>query len=92
MLQRQLTAHYSQSKERNMKKIRLEALSNKQKHLKALWMLTLILKIQKNIEMKRNSQCMISFSDTPLLSLTILNSNENEKNSQTSNGLIEKSL
>ena len=31
MLQRQLTAHYSQSKERNMKKIRLEALSNKQK-------------------------------------------------------------
>ena len=31
MLQRQLTAHDSQSKERNMKKIRLEALSNKQK-------------------------------------------------------------
>ena len=31
MLQRQLTAHNSQSKERNMKKIRLEALSNKQK-------------------------------------------------------------
>ena len=42
--------------------------------------------------MKRNSQWMISFSDAPLLSLTILNSNENEKNSQNSNGLIEKSL
>ena len=35
---------------------------------------------------------MISFSDTPLLSSTILNSNENEKETQTSNDLMGKSL
>ena len=32
---------------------------------------------------------MISFSDTPLLSSIILNSNENEKETQTSNDLME---
>ena len=35
---------------------------------------------------------MISFSDTPMLSSTILNSNENEKETQTSNDSMEKSL
>ena len=35
---------------------------------------------------------MIIFSDAPLLSSTILNSHENEKETQTSNDLIEKSL
>ena len=35
---------------------------------------------------------MISFSDTSLLSSTILNLNENEKETQTSNELIKKSL
>ena len=35
---------------------------------------------------------MISFSDTSLLSSTILNLNENEKETQTSNEFIKKSL
>ena len=35
---------------------------------------------------------MISFRDTPLFSSTILNSHENEKETQTSNDLMEKSL
>ena len=35
---------------------------------------------------------MISFTDTPLLSSTILNSNENEKETRTGNDLMEKSL
>ena len=35
---------------------------------------------------------MIGFRDTPLLSSTILNSHENEKETQTSNDLMEKSL
>ena len=35
---------------------------------------------------------MISFSDISLLSSTILNLNENEKETQTSNELIKKSL
>ena len=35
---------------------------------------------------------MISFSDTPWLSSTILNSNENGQETQTSNDLMEKSL
>ena len=35
---------------------------------------------------------MISFSDTSLLSSTILDLNENEKETQTSNELIKKSL
>ena len=35
---------------------------------------------------------MISFRDTPLLSSTISNSHENERETQTSNDLMEKSL
>ena len=35
---------------------------------------------------------MISFSDTSLLSSTILNLNENEKETQTSNELIKKAF
>ena len=85
------TARYARSKERSTKKIKLEALSNKQKTSDSYSDVdfnTENLEIYSN---EINSQC-ISFSDTPMLSSTILNSNEKENETQTSNDLMDKSL
>ena len=85
------TARYARSKERSTKKIKLEVLSNKQKTSDSYSDVdfnTENLEIYSN---EINSQC-ISFSDTPMLSSTILNSNEKENETQTSNDLMDKSL
>ena len=86
------TALYSRSKERSTKKIKLEPLSNKQKTSERSLDVDFNTENVETYSNEINSQCMISFSDTPLLSLTILNSNKNEKETQTSNDLMEKSL
>ena len=86
------TARYSRSKERSTKKIKLEALSNKQKTSESSLDVDLNTENLETYSDEINSQCMISFSDTPMLSSTILNSNENEKETQTSNDSMEKSL
>ena len=83
------TARYSRSKERSTKKIKLEALSNKQKSSESSLDFDFNTENLETYSSEINSQCMISFSDTPLLSSTILNSNENEKETQTSNDLME---
>ena len=85
------TVRYSRSKERSTKKIKLEALSNKQKTSESSVDVDFNTENLETCSNEINSQCMISFSDTPLLSSTILNSNENEKETQTSNDLMEKS-
>ena len=86
------TAHYSRSKERSTKKIKLEALSNKKKTSESSLDVDFNTENLETYSVEINSQRMISFRDTPFLSSTILNSNENEKESQTSHDLIEKSL
>ena len=86
------TARYSLSKERSTKKTKLEALSNKQKTYESFLDVDFNNENLEKYANEINSQYMISFSDKPLLSSTILNSNENEKETQTSNGLLEKSL
>ena len=85
------TACYSRSKERSTKKIELEALSNKQKICESSLDVDFNTENLKTCSDEINSQC-ISFSDTPLLSSTILNSHENEKETQTSYDLMAKSL
>ena len=86
------TAHYSRSKERSIKKIKLEALSNKKKTSESSLDVDFNTENLETYSVEINSQRMISFRDTPFLSSTILNSNENEKESQTSHDLMEKSL
>ena len=86
------TARYSRSKERSTKKIELEALSNKQKTCESSLDVDFNTENLKTYSDEINSQCMISFSDTPLLSSTILNSHENEKETQTSYDLMEKAF
>ena len=86
------TAPYSWSKERSTKKIKLEALSNKQKTSESSLDVDFNTENLETYSDEINSQCMISFSDTPLLSSSISNSNENEKETQTSYDLTEKSL
>ena len=86
------TAHYSRLKERSTKKIKLEALSNKKKTSESSLDVDFNTENLETYSDEINSQCMISFRDTPFLSSTILNSNENEKESQTSHDLMEKSL
>ena len=86
------TAHYSRSKERSTKKIKLEALSNKKKTSESSLDVDFNTENLETYSVEINSQRMISFRDTPFLSSTILNSNENEKESQTSHDLMEKSL
>ena len=73
------TVRYSRSKERSTKKIKLKALSNKQKTSESSVDVDFNTENLETYSNEINSQCMISFSDTPLLSSTILNSNENEK-------------
>ena len=85
-------ASYSRSKERSTKKIKIEALSNKQKTSESSLDVDFNTENLETYSDEINSQCMISFSDTPMLSSTILNSNENEKETQTSNDSMEKSL
>ena len=85
-------ARYSRSKERSTKKIKLEALSNKQKTCESSLDVYFNNENLKTYSDEINSQCMISFRDTPLLSSTISHSHENEKETQTSNNLMEKSL
>ena len=85
-------ARYSQSKERSPKKIKLEALSNKQKTCESSLDVYFNNENLKTYSDEINLQCMISFRDTPLLSSTISNSHENERETQTSNDLMEKSL
>ena len=86
------TARYSRSKERSTKKIKLKVLSNKQKTCESSLDVDFNTENLKTCSDEINSQCMISFSDMPLLSSTILNSRENEKETQTSYDLMEKSL
>ena len=85
-------ARYSRSKERSTKKIKLEALSNKQKTCESSLDVYFNNENLKTYSDEINSQCMISFRDTPLLSSTISNSHENEKETQTSNDLMKKSF
>ena len=84
----QATTHYSQSRERNTKRIKLEALSNQQKTCESSLDVDFNTENLKTYSDEINSQCSISFSNTPLLSSTILNSNENKKETQTSNDLM----
>ena len=86
------TSGFSQSKERSMKKVKLDALSNKQKTSESFLDVDFNTENLETYSNEINSQRMIIFSDTPLLSSTILNSNKNEKENQTSNDLMEKSL
>ena len=88
ILQRQLLGIHDQS----TKKIKLEVLSNKQKTCGSSLDVEFNTENLKTYSNEINSQCMIRFRDTPLLSSTILNSHENEKETQTSNDLMEKSL
>ena len=58
------TACYSRSKERSMKKIKLEALSNKQKTPESSLDVDFNTENLKTYSNEINSQCMISFRDT----------------------------
>ena len=65
------TARHSQSKERSTKKINLEALPNKQKTSGRSLDVDFNTEDLETCSNEINSQCMISFSDTSLLSSAI---------------------